>query len=111
LGSWEVISELPEQLAGLSLVLGENAPIIYFGSELESYYAGVGAEEKGATLNGTYTYNEENGNLDVNLGVFNIAGATVTDFAENQIRLEWNYEGNPIVLILAYRSEDNILIH
>ena len=111
LGSWEVISDLPEQLATLALVLGENAPIIYFGTELESYYAGVGAEAQGAALEGSYTYNEENGNLDVNLGVFNIAGATVSNYAENQIQLEWNFEGEPIQLILKYRSDTNILIH
>lgn len=111
LGSWEVISELPEQLAGLSLVLGENAPIIYFGSELENYYVGVGAEAQGAALDGTYTYNEEDGILDVNLGVFAIAGATVTNNAENQIQLDWNFEGEPIQLTLAFRSGDNILIH
>lgn len=111
LGSWEVISQLPQQLAGLSLVLGENAPIIYFGTELENYYVGVGAEEQGAILDGTYTYNEENGILDVDLVRFGIAGAQVTNYAENQIQLEWYYEGEPIVLLLAFRSEDNILIH
>lgn len=111
LGSWEVISELPDQLAGLAFVLQGNAPIIYFGSELENFYVGVGVEEKGAKLEGTYTYNEENGILDANLEVFAIAGAQVTNFAENQIQLEWNYEGEPIVLTLEFRSGDNILIH
>lgn len=111
LGSWEVISELPEQLAGLAFMLEGNAPIIYFGTESENYYIGVGAEEIGAKLDGDYTYNEENGILDANLKVFAIAGATVTNFAENQIQLEWNFEGNPIQLILEFRSEDNILIH
>ena len=107
-GSWEVISELPEQLAGLSLALGGNTATIYFSNGREMQIGVAHAGE--ALLTGTYNYNSDNGNLDILLGVFTIEDAVATTYAENKIQVVWDYEGNPVVLILEFKSLDNIIL-
>lgn len=107
-GSWEVISELPKELGGLASALGDNNATIYFSNGREMQIGVAHAGE--ALLPGTYDYNSNNGNLDINLNVFTMDDAVVTTTGEGQIQVEWDYQGNPVVLILEFKSLDNIIL-